>query len=255
MIDRTIDNGHVAVVLNQPKLSENIGTTARAAANMGLGRLIVVNPYFLDKHIILAAGTRAAHDLVENMTVKDDLVEALSEFHYVIGTSARQGSHRGPFFNPRTMAAHLTELGSEQRIALLFGPERSGLTTEDLRLCQAVVRIPTANSKTSSLNLAQAVLILGYELLLAAAEPASENNRLKPRIKPAPMNEVQAMYDHLEETLVNIGFLPDKNTGHWLMSFKRIFNRSGLTHGDCNLIRGVCRQIKWAIRTGGKSGR
>ena len=117
------------------------------------------------------------------------------------------------------------------------------MTTSDLRLCQAVVSIPTAHPKSSSLNLAQAVLILGYELLLAVSNPTTA-----PGIKPAAMIELNDMYDNLEKTLTSIGFLPDDNSGHWLMNFKRIFNRSGLTTGECNLLRGVCRQIDWAVR-------
>ena len=239
----------VAVVLVRPKLSENIGTTARAVANMGLGRLILVEPYRLEEEIILSAATRLAHGLVENITVFDTLRDALADFHYVVGTTARRGSHRGPFHSPRSLAQDLLARTATGQVAIVFGPERSGLTTADLRLCQAVVTIPTANPKSSSLNLAQAVLILGYELLLGATRAPSPAIAPAPAgIKPAPMVEVNDMYDDLERTLVSVGFLPDRNPGHWLMSFKRIFNRSGLTHGDCNLLRGVCRQIGWALR-------
>ncbi|MEW5726045.1 MAG: TrmJ/YjtD family RNA methyltransferase [Thermodesulfobacteriota bacterium] len=232
----------VAVVLCRPKLPENIGAAARAAANMGLSRLRLVQPHRLEWDLIRGLATRAAEYVVDGLAVFDDLPSALADFHFVVGTTARMGSHRGPFFTPREMAAHVHGLAPETKVALVFGPERTGLTTAELRLCQAVVRIPTAGPKTSSLNLAQAVLILGYELLLAESPPVPA----KP-LKPAPAAEVSAMYDHLTRTLLEIGFLPDQNTGHWLMSFKRIFNRSGLTHGECNLIRGLCRQIQWAV--------
>jgi tRNA/rRNA methyltransferase len=239
----------VAVVLVRPQLSENIGTTARAVANMGLGRLILVEPHRQETDIILAAATRLAHGLVENITVFDTLREALADFHYVVGTTARRGSDRGPFYSPRSLAPEVLSRTRSGRAALVFGPERSGLTTPELRLCQAVVSIPTADPKASSLNLAQAVLILGYELLLEATHQAiAAQPPATAGIKPAPMVEVNDMYDDLERTLTTIGFLPDRNSGHWVMSFKRIFNRSGLTHGDCNLFRGVCRQIDWAIR-------
>jgi tRNA/rRNA methyltransferase len=140
-------------------------------------------------------------------------------------------------------------MAKTEQVALVFGPERTGLTTSELRLCQAVVRIPTADPDASSINLAQAVLILGYELLMATQEEPIA--RLK--YKPAAMAEIRGMYDHLEKTLLGIGFLPDQNTGHWLMSFKRIFNRSGLSHGECNLIRGMCRQINWAVDRAGRN--
>ncbi|MFH1137524.1 MAG: TrmH family RNA methyltransferase [Pseudomonadota bacterium] len=241
---------NVAVVLCHTSLPENIGVSARAAANMGLGRLLLVDPFRLEPEVMMAAATRAGQPLIERLEVFPTLAEALAGFQYVIGTTARRGSHRGPFFNPETMARKVVELGPDVKVALVFGPERSGLTTEDLRFCQAVVRIPTADPKVSSLNLAQAVLILGYELLLAQAPttPPSE-------FKSAPMGEIEETYQRLSEILVSIGFLPDENTGHWLMSFKRIFNRSGLTHGDCNLLRGVCRQMDWALAQAAKTGR
>ncbi|MEW6265262.1 MAG: RNA methyltransferase [Thermodesulfobacteriota bacterium] len=233
---------NVAVVLCRPKLSENIGTAARAAANMGLGRLLLVKPYRFERDIIQAAATRAADYLVDRIAVHDDLPAALADFHFVVGTTSRPGSHRGPFFSPRDVAPRIADLADENRVALVFGPERTGLTTAELRLCQAVVRIPTADEKKASLNLAQAVLILAYEIMLAV-RPAPA----PPGIKPATQAEILAMYEHLSRTLLAIGFLPDQNTEHWLMSFKRIFNRGGLTHGECNLIRGVCRQIDWAL--------
>ena len=181
-------------------------------------------------------------DLVERLIVHEDLSEALSEFSYVVGTTARQGSKRGPFTSPRKLARELIGLSREHRIGLLFGPERTGLTTAELRLCQAVVRIPTANPRAASLNLAQAVLILGYEIMMAQSDEPAETP-----IKLATSRELRDMYDHLKTTLLEIRFLPDENTEHWLMSFKRLFNRTGLTHGECNLIRGLCRQIKWAV--------
>jgi tRNA/rRNA methyltransferase len=119
-----------------------------------------------------------------------------------------------------------------------------GLSTEDLRLCHKVVRIPTAAEAASSLNLAQAVLIMGYELLLAAGgEPPPP-----PLIRPADQMSLNLMYDELEGTLTSIGFLPADNSGHWLMNIKKIFNRSLLTKGECDLLMGVCRQIRWAVK-------
>jgi len=233
---------NVAVILCRPALSENIGTAARAAANMGLGRLIVVEPGELDLNIIRGAATRSGETLVTEMTLSRSLPEALAEFHYVVGTTARRGAHRGPFLTPRQSAEKLISLSRNNKIALVFGPERTGLTTAELRLCHDVVRIPTVDNRVSSLNLAQAVLILGYELLLAWLEEP-----LPPQVQLADQAELQAMYEHLAGAMLRIKFLPDQNTEHWLMSFKRIFNRTGLTRGECNLIRGVCRQIEWAL--------
>jgi tRNA C32,U32 (ribose-2'-O)-methylase TrmJ len=133
-------------------------------------------------------------------------------------------------------------------VALLFGPERMGLATGDLRRCQKVVRIPTDRPETSSLNLAQAVLLLGYELLLAAGAGPEP-----PAVRPAPQAELAGMYADLTDLLLQIGFLPTDNPEHWLMNIKKIFNRSLLTSGECNLWRGVCRQARWALANPGRA--
>jgi len=241
---------NVAVVLLRPKLAENVGTAARAAANMGLGRLIVVQPPTLEDAVMKAAATKCGRPLIDNLTVYNDLKEALAGFNHVVGTTARLGSHRGPFIAPRDLAHSLIGPSRDHKIALLFGPERTGLTTAELRLCQSVVTIPTASDEASSLNLAQAVLILGYELLLARSDEKSSSG-----VKLAPTGELEAMYEHMKEAFLDIGFLPEDNPDHFMMSFKRIFNRAGLTHGDCNLMRGLSRQIINVVKYGQPPGK
>ena len=113
-----------------------------------------------------------------------------------------------------------------------------------------MITIPTASPSVSSINLAQAVLILGYELLTVRTQDPPPS-----AVKLAPAGEVQAMYDHMKRAFTLIGFLPEMNTDHWLMSFKRIFNRAGLTEGDCNLLRGLCRRIENAVYYGPRPGK
>ncbi|MBW2622853.1 MAG: RNA methyltransferase [Deltaproteobacteria bacterium] len=230
---------NLAVVLHRPQLSENIGTAARAAANMGLGKLIVVKPRQLEENIMVSTATRIGTQLILDMTVCEELLEAVEDYQYVVGTTARPGSFRGPFHSPRALARELISISPENRIALIFGPERSGLTTEELRLCQATVTIPTAAPETSSLNLAQAVLLIGYEIMMANSSGAPV---LKPRLAPA--GELEDMYAHLKKALLDIDFLREWNADHRIMSFKRLFSRTGLTHGDCNLLRGLARRIE-----------
>lgn len=239
-----ISRRHIDVVLVEPQKSENIGTTARAMANMGLGRLVLVRPRSLNRELMETTATSHSARVLEEMLVYRELPEALAPYGQVIGTTARVGSRRGPFHTPRQLVSTLLPAAGAEPVpsAILFGPERMGLSTEDLRHCQKVVRIPTDDPETSSLNLAQSVLILGYELIMAAGgEPEA------PHIKPAPHTEVEEMYADLTDALLRIGFLPPDNPGHWLMNIKKIFNRSLLTSGECNLWRGVCRQIRWAL--------
>ena len=239
-----ISRRHIDVVLMEPQKCDNIGATARAMANMGLGRLVLVRPRSLHRELMEATATSHAVSVLDEMLVFQELPEALAPYGLVIGTTARVGNRRGPFFTPRQLAPSLLpDVGTEAApTAILFGPERMGLATEDLQRCQKVLRIPTDNPETSSLNLAQAVLLIGYELIMAAGgEPEA------PAIKPALQTELEDMYDDLQHTLMHIGFLQEDNPAHWLMNIKKIFNRSLLTSGECNLWRGVCRQLRWAL--------
>ncbi|MDR0356530.1 MAG: TrmJ/YjtD family RNA methyltransferase [Deltaproteobacteria bacterium] len=240
---KTRSRSHIDVILHEPQKPENIGAAARAMANMGLGRLIAVRPRTINKELMEATATIHAKDVLDNLVITQDLREALAPYRLVVGTTARPGSRRGSLQSPRQLAAELMSVDNQEPVVLVFGAERMGLSTADLRLCQKVVSIPTASKGTSSLNLAQAVLIVGYELLLAAGgEPKSRLN-----ILPAQQSSLNLMYDELEDVLTGIGFLPADNSGHWLMNIKKIFNRSFLTKGECDLLMGVCRQIRWAV--------
>jgi len=212
---------------------------------MGLGRLVLVRPRSLFREVMESTATIQAFKVLADMAVYEDLDEALAPYGLVVGTTARAGRQRGPLYTPRQLAPVLLTGDSQGQawpVAILFGPERMGLSTGDLRRCQKVVRIPTDGQKSSSLNLAQAVLLMGYELLMAAGSPPDP-----PSVRPAPQAELSGMYADLSDILLRIGFLPADNPEHWLMNIKKIFNRSLLTSGECNLWRGICRQARWAL--------
>jgi tRNA/rRNA methyltransferase len=237
---KTKSRGHIDVVLVDPQKSENIGAVARAISNMGLGNLILVRPRLSHPELMEAAATRLGTQTLKNAQTFGDLKEALAQHVLIVGTTARGGSHRGPFFSPRHIAPSIIELWPEP-VALIFGTERMGLSTEDLRLCHNIIAIPTDSPEHSSLNLAQAVLILGYELLLASG---GEYHKPK-EIKPASGAKLIRAMEELEKTLIEIQFLPENNPGHFFMNIKKIFNRSLLTEGECDLILGICRQIRY----------
>jgi tRNA/rRNA methyltransferase len=239
---KTLSRRHIDVLLVEPQKSDNIGAAARALANMGLGRLRLVRPRGLNRELMRATATSHAAWVLEQMTIHQDLGEALAGYGLVVGSTARVGRRRGLLYTPRQLAPELLAENDPSPVALLFGPERMGLSTGDLRLCQKVLRIPTEDPQSSSLNLAQAVLLVGYELLVAAGgEPEA------PQLKPASQKVLEDMYEDLSATLTHIGFLPADNPGHWLMNIKKIFNRSLLTGGECHLWRGLCRQMRWAL--------
>jgi tRNA/rRNA methyltransferase len=231
------------VVLVEPQKSENIGTAARAMSNMGLGNLVLVRPRLSKPELMEASATKLGESIIKNLKSFEDLKDALSPYQIVVGTTARRGILRGPFTDPKTLAPELLKEEDPPKTALLFGTERMGLSTEDLRLCHKVMIIPTDSPEHSSLNLAQAVLIIGYELLMAASGPPSPPLS----ITPAENVDFERAMEDLKEVLSEIGFLPENNPGHWFMNVKKIFRRSYLTRGECDLIQGICRQIRWKM--------
>ena len=232
---------NVAIVLFRPQIPENIGATARVACNMGLSRLYVVEPSSLDQERMRAMATPAAAHLLDSMAVYDDLLTALGHFQYVVGTTARPGGIRKELQSPREMAVRLIDLSQHNNIALLFGPENFGLTNRELPYCHTLVTIPTG--ECASLNLAQAVMVLAYELLVAR----TDTPRYEPRL--ANTRELETMYAMLQETLVKIDFISHQNPEHWMLNVRRLFNRHGLRAREAQVIKGICRQIVWYVRT------
>ena len=229
---------HVAVVLNKPHHPENIGAAARAACNMGITRLVVVNPENFDLDRVLTLATHAAAGVVERMVRSNDLTTALASFNYVVGTTARLGGERQRVTSPAQMARQMVPLSQQNQIALLFGPEDRGLTNEEIRLCHLLVNIPTA--EFSSLNLAQAVMVLCYELFkvsLPESKPATA--RLASRI------ELDGMYEQIKDILVRINYIQPENPDYWMNKLRHFFSRLQLRAGEVSIIRGICRQINW----------
>lgn len=232
---------HVAIVLFRPQIPENIGAVARAACNMGLSRLHLVQPVCLDQERMRMMATPSASHLLESMTIHEDLGQALGPFQYVVGTTARLGGIRKELMSPREMAARLVEISRNNDVALLFGPENYGLTNRELPFCHTLVTIATA--ACSSLNLAQAVMVLAYELhTVRTARP-----RFQPRL--ANTHELETMYAMLQETLVKINYISQNNPEHWMLNVRRLFNRHGLLARETQVIKGICRQIDWYVRT------
>jgi len=234
----TICLDHITVVLHQPRFPENIGAAARAMRNMGMRRLIAVRPENPDPERMLRMATHEAADIINAMECVDDLKQALAEFQYVVGTTARLGGERQRVYTPSNLARHLIPISKENQIAVVFGPEDRGLTNEDVRNCHALVNIPTADF--SSLNLAQAVMVMCYELFTAGsdAEPV-------PAPRMANHYDLDGMYDQLRDVLVNISYINADNPDYWMNKIRRFFNRIHIRAREVKIIRGLCRQINW----------
>ena len=233
-----IDLAHIAIVLNRPRYPENIGSVARAACNMGIRRLAVVSPENFDLDRVSTLATHAAAEVVGNIALYEDLQKALADFQYVVGTTARLGGERQTVISPARMARTLVPISGENEIALLFGPEDRGLTNEEIRLCHMLVNIPTA--EFSSLNLAQAVMVLCYELFkVHLPEPRPFTPRMASRI------ELDGMYEQLKDILVRINYIQAENPDYWMNKLRRFFSRMQLRAAEVSIIRGICRQINW----------
>ncbi len=230
---------NVVIVLVRPRFSQNIGACCRAMHNMGLQRLLVIAPRQYHLPDIQRMATHAARPVVEAMETHATLEAALAPFTYVAGTTARMGKQRQMVQNPRALARKIVSLLPDNRVALLFGPEDRGLENEDLKFCHRLINIPTAGF--SSLNLAQAVMIVCYELLLAVED--REENAFSPRF--ADSYELEGMYAHLQKMLLAIDFINRDNPDYWMNNFRRFFARVGLTAKEVRLIRGICRQVNW----------
>jgi tRNA/rRNA methyltransferase len=229
---------NISIVLHGTKHPENIGAAARAIRNMGIGQLVVVDPQNCDLTRICRMATHAASDVVEQMEVYDTLDEALADCNFVVGTTARLGGQRKVVSSPSKLGSKLYSISHDNRIAILFGPEDRGLSNIDIRFCDLLVNIPTA--EFSSLNLAQAVMIVCYELFsFSRGRPAEYAPRL------AKQYELEAMYEQLKDALIRISFINPDNPDYFMNNLRHFCSRMQLRAKEVQIVRGICRQILW----------
>jgi len=232
-----VTRDNVTIVLQRPRYPENIGSAARAMANMGFLRLIVVEPSIWDEERIRRLATHAAGSVVDGIQRFDTLAEALAPFGHVVGTTARMGGQRAVLKSPELLTEKLISISQNNPVAILFGPEDRGLTNDDLKYCHQLVNIPTAGF--TSLNLSQAVMVICYCLSTAQkADPPPFTPRLAKRI------ELDQMYTELTDALVRIGYVQPENPDYWMVRIRRFFSRLQLRAGEVSIVRGICRQIQ-----------
>ena len=231
---------NISIVLYKPKYAGNIGSVARAAKNMGISNIIVVGTTGFDREEMQQRSTHLASDVLDQIQYYESIDEALGSFNYIVGTTARLGKARGPFIAPRAVAKDIADISQKNKVALLFGPEDTGLANEELRLCHAVVTIPTSREFTS-LNLSHAVMILCYEIFTASSA-ATTIATARPKL--AQSNELEGMYKQIETLLAEIEFINPENPDYWMMHLRRFFSRAGLLSREAGLIRGICRKLE-----------
>jgi TrmH family RNA methyltransferase len=233
------------IVLVRPARPANVAAACRAMKNMGLGDLRLVGPPGgLDSPAArgLAYG---AWDVLDRAIVAPSLRDAVSGSTLVVATSARDDVSA---WSPRRLAAAADARSRGGRLSVVFGPEASGLTTEEISLCHERVRIPTS-AEHSSLNLAQAVLLIAYEIFLSFTPgvPVPET--------PATSGELEACFDDLRHALLEVGFLNPANPSAILSELRRLTARSSPSPREVSLLRGLARQIAWAGEIARGTGR
>ena len=234
----------VSIILVRPRYHENIGSVARAMKNMGLNRLIVVDgcsPLHGNAYK-LASG---AEDILERAEELPLLRDAISEMECVVGTTTRTGKERSPLLTPKALVKKLIPISTKNSIGLVFGSEKEGLTNEELSLCHLFVRIPSSET-FPSLNLAQAVMVLCYELF-----QSSMTIRESP-IRLAQAEQLESMFEHMEKTLVRVGFLDSNHPKRMMRVLRRLFGRSQMEEREVRILQGIWSKVDWHLR---KSGR
>ena len=234
---------NISIVLYKPKYAGNIGSVARAAKNMGISNIVVVGKADFDREEMQQRSTHLAADVLDQIQYFESIEEALGSFNYIVGTTARLGKARGPFLSPRAVAKEIADISQKNKVALLFGPEDTGLANEELRLCHAAVTIPTSREFTS-LNLSHAVMILCYEIFTAAS---AETTGAAATPKLALSSELEGMYGQIKTLLADIEFLNPENPDYWMMHLRRFFGRASLLSREVKIIRGICRQLVWYV--------
>lgn len=224
----------VRIVLVGTTHPGNIGAVARAMKNMGFRELVLVSPRYFP-HEDATARASGAEDVLDNARVVDSLGEALADCHFAAGASARSRAIEWPTLSPRECAAKLVEADGRGNVAVVMGPEKSGLSNEHLDRCQVLLTIPT-DPAFSSLNIAMAVQVVCYELRLATLEaPPAED----PEIPPATAEEMEYFYRHLETVLTDSGFLDPENPRTLMRRLRRLFVRAGPDQNEVNILRGI----------------
>lgn len=233
-----LDN--IRVVLVGTTHTGNIGSVARAMKTMGLSRLCLVAPKTAPdgQAYALAAG---ASEILAAATSFDNLAEAVADCALVVGSSARSRTLSWPMLEPR-QCAELAIAQSDKPVAIVFGRESSGLSNEELQLCNYHVCI-AANPEYSSLNLAMAVQILCYEVRMAylattpvAAEPEQVNYPTSA--------QMENFYQHLEVALQHTGFIIKQHPGVVMTKLKRLFNRARPEEAEYNILRGILTSMQ-----------
>ncbi len=226
---------NVRVVLVRTYHPGNIGSAARAMKTMGLTNLVLVNPldFPSDEATKMAA---SADDVIKNATICGSVYEAVKDCSMVIASTARSRAYDLPELSPEESAKQLLLSAKNKKVALIFGPERMGLSNEDLQFAKYRVTIPTS-PEYSSLNLAAAVQTLSYEVFKQYS--ASVSNQIENKREQPSIEQMEQYFIRLEETLQDSGFIIKNHPGQIMQKLRSLFARAQLDEVELNILHGI----------------
>ncbi|MGD8476438.1 MAG: RNA methyltransferase [Burkholderiales bacterium] len=231
--------GRIRIVLSHTSHPGNIGAAARAMKTMGLSGLYLVSPGQFP-HLDATAMASGAHDVLDQAIVVDSLDAALEGTVMAVAATARGRDLSHQVVSCREASRQLVDEAAQADVAIVFGTERTGLTIAEVNKCGLIATIPTSTAY-SSLNLAQAVQVFAYELLMAARAPSAEPGAAtaKAALNVATHDEVERFYEHLEQVMYQTQFLDPDQPGRLMQRMRRLFARARLEREEVNILRGI----------------
>ncbi len=235
---------NLSVILHRPAIPENIGAVARVLANTGFHSLFISCPETDDWATARKLAVSAA-ELLERAPILSSLQEALSrsEARYIIGTTGRERKYWDSSDIDRS-ASEIVRKAADSRVAIVFGPESSGLSNEELTLCHKTITIPTAGP-LQSYNLSHAVAIVLFQMMVADLP-----GDIKPAQDIADFDATEGMFGHIEEVLAEVGFLWKDNPDHMMRLVRSFINRARPNTAEATALRGICRRLLNYLRYG-----
>ncbi|MBF0200325.1 MAG: RNA methyltransferase [Desulfamplus sp.] len=267
-----MNKSNLCVILVEPQGPLNIGSVCRVMMNFGFSVLRLVNPCHGYRSMDARKMALGALPILDNAGIFTSLTQALGDSHMAFGTTRRFGRYRKNFHTPEAAAGMMADMDDTIRPALVLGREDNGLDTKELSLCQHFITIPT-DEAFPSMNLSHSLAVLLHEISKAAGKkkcpgagspgagspgtgsqgtgsqgtgsPGAGSPGAIPLKKPASIENIEQMYEHMQKTLCDIEFLDSQNPDHLMHTFRRLFGRAGLSQRDVRIIRGLMSKIEW----------
>ena len=238
--NKLISIDHIDIVMVGTTHPGNIGAAARAMHNMCFKNLVLVDPQCPVGDIAYARSS-GAHDILDRRKTVNSLQEAISNCHLVVGLTARHRSLPWPEMNPQQISQEIISKGAGTRAALVFGREHSGLTNDELSLCNYMVSIPT-NPDFSSLNVASAIQVMCYEIYQHVSSGQLTSTEEGEPL--ATSHDIEGYMSHLQQVLVTTEFIDPDNPGLLMQRLRRLYQRIDLSKSEVKILRGILSSVE-----------